>query len=416
MKKTKADSNRWLGPGAGTLDYFDKVTNHGYGYLNDKKEATREEGSNRRKPRSYTASYAAKILGRTANWLRSVDPKPAGKNKAGQYVWTLKELMRIADEHGIRFIRPKASNALAIAMAKQKGGVGNSTACLHLGHGLALRGLRVLIVDMDPQGSATQVAGNLVPDIDVEREQLPTDALLDDPRKIAEYDDLIYPTYFHNVHLMRASGALAKLETELSMIRDNVKPNTCNIPPVNRLQVAIDTLKPLYDVILIDTPPSMSALQFNCLMAADGVISSLKPEAMDIASLYSFTDNLATFAEMYGKEFRYWRVLINQTLDGSPDTDSGPENAAASKVTDRDGHQKNTTDLRYNFGDAVLKHPLKYSRTIPKLLGDNHTIYSAPHEVKYGSKKAYDRAEEFVDFFVDEVFEDLKLLWEQEAE
>ena len=150
-------------------------------------------------------------------------------------------------------------NPQIIAVANQKGGVGQTTTCANLGIGLAQAGKKVLLVDADPQASLTISLGNPQPD------KLPftlSDAmgriLMDEPIKPGE-GILHHP---EGVDLMPADIQLSGMEVSLvnAMSRETI------------LRQYLDTVKGRYSHILIDCQPSLGMLTVNALAAANRII------------------------------------------------------------------------------------------------------------------------------------------------
>ena len=149
----------------------------------------------------------------------------------------------------------------AIAIFNQKGGVGKTTTNINLAACLALKGKKVLILDIDPQGNTTSGVGVSKKDLDLTTHEI----LIEDDHHPAE---AVIPTGVPNLDIMPASVQLAGAEVELINMAGREK----------RLKMAIDVLKPDYDYIFIDCPPSLGILTINSLTAVDSVLIPIQCE------------------------------------------------------------------------------------------------------------------------------------------
>ena len=149
----------------------------------------------------------------------------------------------------------------AIAIFNQKGGVGKTTTNINLAACLAMKGKRVLILDIDPQGNTTSGVGISKRELDVTTHEI----LIEDDHHPGE---AVVPTGIENLDIMPASVQLAGAEVELINIAGREK----------RLKMAIDVLKPEYDYIFIDCPPSLGILTINALTAVDSVLITIQCE------------------------------------------------------------------------------------------------------------------------------------------
>ena len=149
----------------------------------------------------------------------------------------------------------------AIAIFNQKGGVGKTTTNINLAACLALRGKKVLVLDIDPQGNTTSGLGVAKREL----EDTVYNILVDndyDPR------NAIIETGVENLDLIPASVDLAGAEVELVQIEGREKA----------LKVGIEKIKDNYDYIFIDCPPSLGLLTINSLAAVDSVLIPIQCE------------------------------------------------------------------------------------------------------------------------------------------
>jgi chromosome partitioning protein len=151
-------------------------------------------------------------------------------------------------------------SAVIIALANQKGGVGKTTTAVNLGVLLARSGLRVLLVDIDPQGNATSSLG-------IDKSNLSAtiyDVLIDR----FPVNRAAITTDRPGLSLVASTPMLAGAEVELVGLSERER----------RLAHALSIAQSNYDVILIDCPPSLGLLTVNALTAARYVIVPIQCE------------------------------------------------------------------------------------------------------------------------------------------
>ena len=146
--------------------------------------------------------------------------------------------------------------ARIIAVANEKGGVGKTVTVVNLGAALAQEGKAVLIVDLDPQFNATKGLGVEVND------DMPTVYDLIDGKQSVKAADAIVSTRWEGIDLIPSCIDLAGAEVELVDV----------IGRENKLKEALKGLAAKYDIILLDTPPSLSLLTVNVFAYAKEVL------------------------------------------------------------------------------------------------------------------------------------------------
>jgi chromosome partitioning protein len=163
---------------------------------------------------------------------------------------------------------------VVIAVANQKGGVGKTTTTANLGASLAKTGRRVLLIDMDPQGNLTSAVG-----IPKTAERTVADALLDHRAALPAY---LIQNGHGRLDVVPATLALATAEAALMN----------KLGREQRLRDQLARLGDSYDVVLIDTPPSLGLLTINALVAADHVLIPTEARFFSLQGLQMIEESI----------------------------------------------------------------------------------------------------------------------------
>jgi chromosome partitioning protein len=206
-----------------------------------------------------------------------------------------------------------------LAVANQKGGVGKTTTAVNLSAGLALAGHSTLLIDLDPQSSATSGLGVHPQDINASIYHV---IIGERPA-----EELVLKTKIENLSLLPASRDLIGAEIELVPLQRREY----------RLDDAISRIRREYEFVVIDCPPSLGLLTVNALSAADAVLIPLQCEYYALEGLSALLDTIG-----------FIRQSLNPKLDiqGLLLTMFDTRNSLAHQVV---------TEVRQHFPDQVFQ-------------------------------------------------------------
>lgn len=280
-----------------------------------------------------------------------------------------------------------------IAACNFKGGSAKTTTAVYLAQGLALRGYRVLAIDLDPQASLSSLFG-IQPGFDVgENESLLGALRYDEARR--SLDDIVKKTYFPGVDLIPANIELQEFEHDTARVL-GAGSNRLEDLFFARVALVLSSVEQLYDVVVMDCPPQLGFLTLGALCASTAVLVTVHPEMLDIASMDQFlamaSDLLAVVREKGGDlRYNWFRYLI---------TRFEPTDGAQAQVA---------AFLRALFGERVLTNPVLKSTAISDAGLTRQTLYEVGRE-KF-NRETFERAMSSIDSVNLEVEALIKKAW-----
>jgi len=260
--------------------------------------------------------------------LKANPELPQGVGEGNSRWFTLDEVLALREHFAAegaasreyKSWRPEGLPAKVIAVANFKGGVGKTSTAAHLAMSAALDGYKVLVIDLDSQGSMTSIMGGVVPDewstafpllakdyarhVQAENEvrhaagtsELPLDETLTESLEVSPRN-LIQSTHWPNIDLIGAQLNLYWAEFQVPVWRMQLR----NWPLWDALTNALEGEKILddYDIVILDTPPALGYLTINALAASDILVVPLGASFLEFDSTGRFFDMLySTFASI----------------------------------------------------------------------------------------------------------------------
>jgi chromosome partitioning protein len=346
--------------------------------------------------RRFSSTETAKIIGVADSYLRqlSIDGKgPAPETTShGRRSYSfadiraLREFLEEAGKGDRRYIpqRKEGQHLQVICVANFKGGSAKTTTAAHLSQYLALRGYRVLAVDLDPQASLTALHG-YQPEFDVGADETLYGAIKfsEGRRPISE---VIKKTYFAGLDLIPGNIELMEFEHESPIALAEKKEGSTTF--FARVSEALAEVENDYDMVVIDCPPQLGFLTLSALCAATALLVTVHPEMLDIMSMCQFllmtSDFLSVVAAAGGNmQYDWMRYLVTRY-----EPTDGPQTQMV-------------TFMRSLFGERVLTSAMVKSTAISDASLTKQTIYEVTRE--QFTRSTYDRALESVNQVNEEI-------------
>lgn len=246
--------------------------------------------------RQFTLAEVAYFLGVTQSNIKKLhlegkgpEPTTSSSGRRSYSAEQMLELRDYLDKHGRSGKNPyvprrqDGEELHVVSVVNFKGGSGKTTTAAHLAQHLALRGHRVLAIDLDPQASLTALHG-IQPELD-EVPSLYETLRYDDERK--PITDVIRPTNFPNLDIVPASLDLQEYEYDTPVALTSRDPQQGRTF-FTRISEALKEVDEEYDIVVIDCPPQLGYLTLTALTASTSVLITVHPQMLDVMSMSQF--------------------------------------------------------------------------------------------------------------------------------
>ena len=171
---------------------------------------------------------------------------------------------------------------MVISIASQKGGTGKTTTSISLAAGLAHKGKKVLLVDMDSQANSSKVLLHHYPTLTKEQTIYKT--------ILHRQPITTHPTNIKGLEIVPSHILLSNTDVELTTAKDHREA---------RLKTELDKIKDNYDYVIIDNPPALGWLTLNSFTASDKVLVVVSPGYFELDSLVQLSKTLEEVQQFF---------------------------------------------------------------------------------------------------------------------
>src|SRR5450631_998805 len=301
-------------------------------------------------------------------------PNPRRREFSLEEVFALRTAFKLPPK------RAAGQPGLIVSICNFKGGVAKTTTAAHLAQYLVMHGYRVLLVDLDAQASLTQLFGILphteVGDKETVRTFLegPHFGGKPNPDWTGDLRSVVQGTHWHNLDLIPSNLGVYGSEFAIAARLRDEEGFAFHRP----LADGLAPLRQEYDVILLDTAPSLSFVNSNAMFAADGLLITLPPAMIDLQSSSLFFELVAELMEAFNrtepvpKTYHFASVLLTRVR---------PNDTTDTQITKW---------IRQFFPQETCGHTMVQSSALEKVGPELLTLYEV---AEYdGDRRTLDRA------------------------
>lgn len=394
-----------LGPVNDQVEIYDSIVDKGLQAIQRLKKYVNQPEYN--KPsKTYLLSEVERLLNIPRTSIK--DRELAGKfkyTKNGQHkYYRLSDINEIRAQYSKGFFRGKLDRPtnlepVIVCFSMFKGGVGKTTHACHLAAHCAISGLKTLLIDLDPQASASFMFG-YVPSVDLSAGETIYSALINDSKLI---NSIIKPTHYDGLDII--TSGLELQGADLSLPNQSLNNSSTLGSPLFRLKTTLNQLNTSYDIIILDCAPNHGAVTLNALTASNSIILPISPNMLSFGSSIHFIQTLHELAQTLNNYKLDKEIDLNKTLPTKA-TNSNKQLLNADLVTSttnsifrvlitNDPGDSESQDViaatQALYGDYLLPRPMIRTIALARTSNDISLLYDQKRTTIRRSKESFDR-------------------------
>ncbi len=358
--------------------------------------------------RTYTQKAAADLLGCNNRTLKrrhdqgDFDHINIQRGANGHYAYTLKNIFDMADVLGLAPDHRSHSDKLQVIVVNSlKGGCGKTTSLVNIAAALAttnIKRYRIGIIDLDPQGSSSSFFPASEP------EPITVGDLMRDCIELDEgetWDDVVsnafLTTHIPNIRVLPSGMDDFYFEHETATLLKESSQYAQTRHYHKLLEKVIDPVRDQFDIILIDTAPSLNFMFYNALMASTAMLIPVHPEAVDFDANNKYLKRLGeiyhTVAALGHEGWDFMQFLVTNYVKGNH------------------SQRDIVKDVRSAFGRQVMSYPINHSSAITASSSSFNTIFDQKTSDSLASRESLIKAQENIKDVVDELEMLIRATW-----
>ena len=350
--------------------------------------------------RTYTQKAAADLLGCNNRTLKrrhdqgDFDSLDIKRGANGHYAYTLSNIYSMADIMGITADHRNNDDKLQVIVVNSlKGGCGKTTSLVNIAAALAttnIKRYRIGIIDLDPQGSSSSffppVSHDPITVGDLMRECIELD---EDEQWQDVVSSAFLPTHIPNIRILPSGMDDFYFEHETAtLLKEQVGYDTTRHYH-KLLERVIQPVEDQFDIILVDTAPSLNFMFYNALMASTAMLIPVHPEAVDFDANNKYLKRLGeiyhTVAALGHDGWDFMQFLVTNYVKGNH------------------SQRDIVKDVRSAFGRQVMSYPINHSAAITASSSSFNTIFDQKTSDSLASRESLIKAQENIKDVVDEL-------------